>query len=121
MARKDTRPGSAGATVDLGGRVRRLRYTFNALIELEDRLGVSLFGVNGGGLGDALRSLTAKKARTLVWAALLHEEPELTEQEVGDWITMTNLPDVSNAVAAALAEAMPVQEPDAPSRGTAGN
>lgn len=64
-------------------RPRRLRYSMNALVNVEEVLGkpvgqiVSEF--NEGLFG-------FKDIRAILWAGLLHEDPGLTPEQVGDMI-----------------------------------
>lgn len=61
-------------------RPRRLRYTMNALVNLEELLGRPFFDVlqdfGAGHLG--LREL-----RGILWAGLIHEDPDLTVEQAG--------------------------------------
>ncbi len=45
-----------------------------------------------------------KAIRTMLWAGLLHEEPALTEWDVGAWVDGANFEQVSDAVTNALTE-----------------
>ena len=74
---------------------RKLKYTTNALAELEDVLDAPLtqLGENMAGI---------KTIRALVWAGLLHESPDLTINQAGDLLDYANLNDVSEKVKEAL-------------------
>lgn len=85
-------------SIELGGRTRQLRFDLNALAELEDKLGRPV-----GELGAVVASV--KTIRAMVWAALLHAEPELTEREVGSWISGENFAAVTERTVEALAQA----------------
>lgn len=74
---------------------RTIRFTMNAMAEIEDKLGVSLED-----MGDIKMSI--KNVRTILWAGLIHEDPELTEQEVGDMVDMNNMEYVQEQVALAF-------------------
>lgn len=90
-----------GAKVNLGGRVYTLRYDLNAFAELEDKY---------GSVEEAMKKLetgSLKAVRTLIWAGLIHEHEELTEKEVGAQITPGALEELSEALNAAMTEAMP--------------
>ena len=65
-------------------KTRQIRFTLNALAELEDKLGVSLTELEGLNMG-------VKQIRTFLWAGLLHEEPELSEQAVGNMVDFDNI------------------------------
>jgi len=65
------------------GKLRHLRYDFNALCDLEDNLGIPI-----SELGKKLTAKTValKPIRAIVHAGLIHEDEELTIKEVGNLI-----------------------------------
>jgi hypothetical protein len=77
---------------------RTLRFTLNALAEIEDKLGIPLQKMGEVELG-------VKAIRVMVWAGLLHEDEEITERAVGNMIDFGNLEEVQKAVAEAFAQA----------------
>lgn len=80
-------------TVNIGGRERRLRYDLNAIAEIGDRLKIA---VRLDRLGEDIMAqpLPLSAIRTILWAGLIHESPELTEHEVGGWIDTENMQEV---------------------------
>lgn len=64
-------------------RPRRLRYTMNALVNMEEALGKPIGQIisefNAGVFG-------FKDIRAIIWAGLLHENPDLTQEQVGNII-----------------------------------
>lgn len=98
------RPTAPIVALDLGGEARALLLDFNALAELEER-GINLLG------GFERNHLTAKNIRAIVWAACLHEEPNLTEKEVGSWLTPDRLEEVANKLVALFGVTLPEPEP----------
>lgn len=84
-------------TIDLD-KPRHLRYDLNALVAIEERLGVGI---------DKLADLDLKTKTTLVmlWGGLLHESPDLAEKEVGALVDMDNLPYIQEKIAEAVAGA----------------
>jgi len=64
-------------------RPRRLRYSMNALVNMEEALekpiGRIISEFNAGMFG-------LKDIRAVIWAGLLHENPDLTQEQVGDMI-----------------------------------
>ncbi|GMA52069.1 hypothetical protein GCM10025857_34260 [Alicyclobacillus contaminans] len=79
---------------------RTLKYDLNAFAEIEDRFGT---------LQKAFEELEKRKlkaVRAILWAGLLHEDPKLTEQQVGAMLSFADLasilPDVMKAIMAAL-------------------
>ena len=85
-------------TIELGGQSRQLRFDLNALAELEDKLGVGIGEIQ------TVRA-SAKTIRAMAWAALLHADASLTEQQVGSWITGDNFVEVTDRIMEALAQA----------------
>lgn len=63
-------------------RERYLRFDWNRLCQLEDRLGMGL------GRAIMLGRYEANLLRLLVWAGLLHEEPKLTVERAGELIQL---------------------------------
>ncbi|MCR4398933.1 MAG: hypothetical protein NUV93_08225 [Firmicutes bacterium] len=110
MPASDVRSRSVPVLLD---RERRLRYDFNALAALEERF---------GNLDSAFEALgqkgTVKGLRALLWAGLIHEDPALTEEQVGAMVTLADLPRIMQAVNEAFKEAMPVVDPPKPPPGT---
>jgi hypothetical protein len=78
---------------------RHIRYTLNALAEIEDKLGVPLSKIQEVELG-------IKSVRTLLWAGLIHEDETLTEKQVGDMVDFSNLEYVQKKVSEAFANAV---------------
>jgi hypothetical protein len=74
---------------------RNLHYDMNALAEIEDALGVQL-----SELADV--KMTIKNIRAILWAGLIHEDPELTPQSVGALVDLENLEEVQEAVTVAF-------------------
>ena len=78
---------------------RTIRFTLNALAEIEDALGVPLSQLSEVKLG-------VKTVRTMLWAGLLHEDETLTERQVGNWVDFENLEEVQTKVTEAFGMAM---------------
>lgn len=80
---------------------RTLRFTLNAMAELEDRY---------GSVDEAFNQLdknSIKAVRCVLWAGLIHEDPELTEQQVGNLIDMQYIQDLMKSLGVALDSDMP--------------
>ncbi|MFA2595281.1 hypothetical protein [Bacillus cereus] len=73
---------------------RTLLFDLNALADVEDRLGVSMTEIGN--------NISIKIMRTLLHAGLVHEDPELTERQVGSMITMDNIAEVQEALSVAM-------------------
>ncbi len=69
---------------------KSLVYNFNTLCTLRDE-GVDAFTLQDGDLTDP------RVIRKLIWAGLLHDHPEVTLEQVGSWIDLSNLTEVANA------------------------
>lgn len=74
---------------------RKLKFTTNALAELEDALNMPLtqLGENMAGI---------KTIRALVWAGLLHESPNLTIDQAGNLLDYADFNHASEKVKEAL-------------------
>lgn len=68
--------------VVLGGKKRELKYSVNAVRELIKATGKTPAELLGGGL-DPTDLETGVK---LIWGGLLHENPKLKPETVGDWL-----------------------------------
>lgn len=86
-------------------RTRRLRFDMNALAALEEN-GLNVF--DDETLANLERLVKSpSRIRLFVWAGLLHEDPELTLQQVGALIAGDGFLPAMNAVAASLEQALP--------------
>lgn len=69
-----------GVPVLIGGKERRLVLSFNALAAMEEVTGTNML------LYDRWTKPNATVFRAGLWAGLLHEAPDLTVEQVGEWI-----------------------------------
>lgn len=83
------------------GVAREIRFTLNAMAELEDKYG------SVDAAFEKLNAGSIKAARFIMWAGLLHNEEKLSEQQVGDLIDMQCLNDIMESVSGALEEDLP--------------
>lgn len=81
-------------TIELGGKTRRLAYDLNALCALEDHGGIDQTG-------------SPKGLRAMLWAGLLHEEPDLSLDDVGRLVTLDRIEEIATAVGEAMSRDMP--------------
>lgn len=79
---------------------RNIRFTMNALAEIEDALGVPLSEMEKV-------AMTMKNIRTILWAGLIHEDDSLTVEQVGNMVDLGNIKEVQEKVAEAFAMAQP--------------
>lgn len=76
-------------------KTRTLRYTMNALAEIEDQLGVPLSEMEN-------ISMTMKNIRVILFCGLMHEDKELTQEDVGEMVDLQNMEEVQKKVAEAF-------------------
>lgn len=98
MNAKDVRAKPVPIVLD---KKRTLQYDLNAFIALEE-----LYGDVDKALA-AFEKGDMKALRALLWAGLLHEDETLTPQKAGSLIMMSDIERVSEAMMAALEQAMP--------------
>lgn len=87
---------------------RELKYTLNALAEMEDRYG------SVDAAFKALENNSIKAVRFVIWAGLLHTGEGLTEQQVGDLIDIQCMESVVSKIGTAMDNDMPKEEKQAP-------
>lgn len=83
---------------------RTIKFTLNALAELEDRY---------GSVDEAFKQLdnnSIKAVRYILWAGLIHEDPELTEQQVGNLIDIQYMQELMASLGEAFDADMPEPE-----------
>lgn len=85
------------AKVVLGDSEYTLRYDLNALVELEDKMGVPL-----SEMGEM--KITIRNVRSMLWAGILHENAEITEKEIGSHVDMENMEEVQSAISKAFSK-----------------
>lgn len=96
MSGRDVRPAPVKIMLD---REREIRYDLNALVALEEKY---------GGLKELMTvKANLKNIRFLLWAGLIHEDPSLTEGQVGAMVEPSCLNEISEAVSRALMGAFP--------------
>lgn len=75
---------------------RRLKYDLNAFALLKEKHGYNLLATTSEEMNDPVA------VRAVLWAGLLHEDPAVTIEQVGSWVDVGNLGDVTQTVAEAL-------------------
>lgn len=83
------------------GVARELRFTLNAMAEMEDRYGSVEAAFK------ALESNSMKAVRFILWCGLMYTEEGLTEQQVGALIDLQCLEEINNVMAEAFGNDMP--------------
>jgi len=81
---------------------RTLKLTLNAMVDFEEATGKSL-------MRGTFKSskMSPRELRVMLWACLRDEDPELTQEQVGSWITVGNLMEVTAKLNEAFEVAMP--------------
>lgn len=100
---RDAKPRVKTITLN-DGVEREIRFTLNAMAELEDRY---------GSVDAAFKALDAgsiKAARCVLWAGLLDGDESLTEQQVGKLIDISLMNKIMEDLGNALSEDMPAEE-----------
>lgn len=97
---RDAKPRVKTITLN-DGVEREIRFTLNAMAELEDRYG------SVDAAFKALDSGSIKAARCVLWAGLLDGDETLTEQQVGKLIDIECMQNIMDKLASALGEDMP--------------
>lgn len=87
----------------MDGKERHLRFTLNALAELEDRYGSVEAAFNKVEQENSVAAL-----RFVLWAGLCWEDEELTERMVGDLIDLNYMQEMIEKLGNALDCDMPV-------------
>lgn len=97
---KDVKPRVKTITLN-DGVEREVRFTLNAMAELEERYG------SVDAAFKALDEGSVKAARCVLWAGLIEANPDLTEQQVGSLIDMQLMQDIMENISGALVDDMP--------------
>jgi hypothetical protein len=80
--------------LEIGGKTRKLAFDFNAICVVTELTSIDL-------LESSLMRWTPPVARALLFASLLHDDPTLTLEEAGSWVTINNLGNIRPAIEAA--------------------
>ena len=100
---KDVKPKAVKITLT-DGVERTIKFTLNAMAELEDRY---------GSVEEAFKQLdnsSIKAVRCILWAGLIHEDPDLTEQQVGNLIDIQYMQELMASLGEAFDADMPEPE-----------
>lgn len=90
--------------LEIGGKVRNLRYDLNAFSELEETYGdlpKMLAALNSGSI---------KAVRKFLYVGFMHENENLTEKEVGSWFDISNIEVINSKITEAMSKALPEVE-----------
>lgn len=78
---------------------RHLRLDFNALIAAEEATGKTFMEMQ--------ENVGIRDLRAILWAGFLHEDPDLTEEQVGAMVHVGNLSRIFEVVQEAIASSFP--------------
>ena len=102
---------SKGTPITLcDGVERELKFTLNALAEMEDKYGT---------VEEAFKKLdtgSMKAIRFVLWAGLMHSDENLTEKQVGALIDVNSMEDLVKQLGNAFNSDMPAQLDDGGSK-----
>lgn len=106
---RDVKTKSTAVTL-LDGKERHMRFTLNAMANLEDKYGSidDAFNQISGKGDDGKVSMSA--LRYLLWQALKWEDATLTEEALGELIDIKSLKSISQTLGDALKSDMPEDE-----------
>lgn len=116
--------------VDVGGKERGMQFNANAHIAFEEATGENLLGLIVR-MRTKPHETNMRALRALVWASLITNDPQLTPEQVGAWLTMRVFRDIAESLSEALkqylpevsaaeaADANPSQAPTTTTNGTA--
>lgn len=93
----DAKPAKKTITL-IDGVEREIRFTLNAMAELEDKFG------SVDAAFEAMDKGSIKAIRFVLWAGLMEESPELTEQQVGSLIDMQYLSTIMDTMTNAISD-----------------
>ena len=88
----------------VGGTVKKLKFTLGSLCRLDQVTGKNALD------GETWKEPTTSDLRALLWAALLHENKNLTLEEVGDMISMEEIPEITQAILKAFQRSSPSED-----------
>ncbi len=94
----------APVKITLGDKERSLRFTLNSFADIEDH-----FGSIDAGLS-AMEKGSMKAIRFFLWTGFTHEDPALTEEQVGALIDIQELEQLTECLSEALESDLPEPE-----------
>lgn len=100
----DVRPAKRHKVILSDGVERELRFTLNAMADLEEKF---------GSVDDAFAAMekgSIKAIRFVLWTALASSDETLTERQVGNLIDMSNIGELSASMQEAVKQDSPSQK-----------
>lgn len=83
---------------------RTLYFDFNSFIELEEIYGSVEEAFK------AMQGQNLKAIRALIWAGLIHEDPTITQRQVGAMLDFEKMETLTEALDAAIGESLPPED-----------
>jgi hypothetical protein len=101
-------------TLELGGHPRAFRLDMNALCRYEREMAINALKAETWEKFER-NEVTAVELRALLWACLVQGDGEaLTPEDIGQWLTPTNMAEVATALAGLRSGSVPEVKEDAP-------
>ena len=79
---------------------RTIKYNLNSLIGLEEDLGITVDKI-----GEVPFSM--KNIRSFLFYGLIHEDKEITQEQIGELVSLENLPEIQAKIVDAFNQANP--------------
>lgn len=95
-------PAAPKVTLELDGQKYTLIMDMNAMAEFEEEAGKPIHAIG--------ENMSMKDLRALIWACLLHSNPDMTPQDVGRLIHVKNLFAVGETIGNLYKDSMPEDE-----------
>jgi len=87
---------------------RHLLFNLNAMVAFQEATGKNLFSRQ---VAESLaQEMNPADLRAMLWACLLHEDSELTLEQVGSWINPNNMTEIATTLIEAWETASPESE-----------
>uniref|UniRef100_A0A6M3JYZ1 Uncharacterized protein n=1 Tax=viral metagenome TaxID=1070528 RepID=A0A6M3JYZ1_9ZZZZ len=84
---------------------RYLFFDLNAMVAFEEQTGINI--LNPAVQQQLALDMTPKQLRAFLWACLLHEDSELTLEQVGSWLHGGNADTITKSINEAVTAASP--------------
>jgi hypothetical protein len=90
-------------TIELAGKSRKLIFNFGTLALIEKELGTNTFS------NEFWNNISANAVITILWAGLKKADPEITQEEIGESLNLSEI----SPIMAKIKEAMGLAQPKA--------
>lgn len=79
--------------VTLNGKERTMKYPVYSMVRMQEEQGVSI-----NDLQDEKKSQDMRVILSIIWAGLIHEDPTLTMEDLGNNIDIADLPELAKSM-----------------------